>query len=67
MAIEGVYLTTTTESSQTKSTNIHKPPILLELLEDIKQDEIVSLSFPSIFGGMYDILVGITTIWKLLD
>jgi len=64
---KGAYLTTTTESSQTKSLDIHKPPILLELLEDIKQDEIVSLSFPSIFGRMYDILVGIITIWKLLD
>ena len=67
MAIEGTYLTTTTESSQTESLDIHKPPILLELLEDIKQDEIISLSLSSILGKMYDILVGITTVWKLLD
>lgn len=63
------YLTTTTESGKTKSLNIDKSPIIFYLLQDVEQNKIISLlaALRCGLGRVYDILVCVTTIWKLLD
>ena len=63
------YLATSTEPSQAESLNIHKSPIILQLLKYIKEDKVVSLPIALRWrlGRMQYVLVCVAAIWELLD